>query len=930
MVLMITNSCKEDPLPTKGNIAGRITEEGSNTPIAAATIIITDAQQSYKTGEDGSYKISDLFASDYSVTVSKQGYLTDTKILTVVPEKTTPGDFSLKKDIPTANPNSVILTYEKKSESIELANTRSGEMQFTTETSKTWLSVSPATGTIASQNKRIIIITADLTNVPFGSYDERLIINVGEASLSIPIQVTFDQPPYINIEKPAVDESYKMGETMPILWNSNLTGKVRIDLIKFSSVYLQIKKEVQNNEGGNYSWQIPALDATSYQLKITSIENENISSTSGAFAMIIGPTAPTVITKNPEELTPNTIKIGGSITNIGLQATQVDQYGHVYSKINSNPTIADNKTNLGTSSEPKDFVSTITDLEEAQTFYVAAYATNTKGTAYGEVLTVTTPSNTPTIETAAIVSITQTGAISGGTLISDGGNSIIERGICYSSTSPVDIFANIIKDNSTELGAFTSTLTDLQVGTTYFVRSYAKNSSGVGYGEEKNFKTLSGIPTVLSLTADALSGTTANASGRILANGGEILSSYGFCYSTHTNPTIGDFKLEVGNTIEGDFSGILEGLIPSTKYYVRAYATNSAGTGYGAELYLTTAVGNYLTFISPYKDEVYVVGETHTIEWTSNYSNRRIIIEHWNNGSFTELTNNVYSGNNSYSWYLPENTEISTKNTIKIIDYATLELLAFSQEFTIPGKMSIIKPMEGSLVSLDSLPIEWMINYPTKLTIELYQGSQFVTTILSDINSMQLKYTWNGESNGITDGVGYRIKIIDESNTDLFKLSGSFEFVNGNSLFLDSRDNQMYKIVTIGNQTWFAQDLNYKTTNSIANSAGMAYTSYGEASYACPIGWSIPSVNDWSILESYVGSYAGTKLKSSTEWNGTDEVGFNAIPSTGGMNWWYTTSEYGNAGLSYYYRSVTTSSEILIFNWAQVSNYGFNLRCIKD
>ena len=263
-------------MPTKGNIAGRITEEGNNNSIAAATIVITGSQQSYKTGEDGSYKISDLNAGDYSVTVSKQGYVTDTKILTVKPEKTTPGDFSLIKDIPIANPNFVTLTYDNKEASIELENTRSVEMQFTTQTSKSWLTVTPANGVIAALNKRIITISADLTSVAYGNYNESLIINVGEASLSIPINVIYEEPPYISITSPSTDNTYKMGEVMPISWNSNLTGKVKIDLLRYSSLYYQVKEEVVNEDGGNYSWQIPAIDSASYQLKITAIENDTI------------------------------------------------------------------------------------------------------------------------------------------------------------------------------------------------------------------------------------------------------------------------------------------------------------------------------------------------------------------------------------------------------------------------------------------------------------------------------------------------------------------------------------------------------------------------------------------------------------------------------------------------------------------------------
>ena len=81
-------------------------------------------------------------------------------------------------------------------------------------------------------------------------------------------------------------------------------------------------------------------------------------------------------------------------------------------------------------------------------------------------------------------------------------------------------------------------------------------------------------------------------------------------------------------------------MIPQPQYYVRAYATNNIGTSYGTILNFTTPEGNYFSFSSPYAGEEYTVGETHNISWSSNYSDRRVIIEHWYDGNYTELTNN--------------------------------------------------------------------------------------------------------------------------------------------------------------------------------------------------------------------------------------------------------------------------------------------------
>jgi len=592
---LIVYSCASDiPLAINGNISGTVNEQGTSNTISGVNIALSgESTQSTISGSSGTFTFNNIPAGNYVLTASKAGYVEDARPTTVNIEKTSSVTFTLQKKLPTANPNSLELTFDKKEETIELKNNQSDVLNFTTSTSKTWLTVSPSTGSIQSNNALIITVKADFTTLSPGTYDETLVINVEGSTLSIPIKVTYTQPPYITVTKPSQDEVYKMGETLPIKWDSNLNGKVKIELTRASSVQLTIDTETDNKEGGSYDWFIPAMESEYYKIKITSKENPDVDFTTEPFKIDKGPTKPVVTTaESPKETGINFIKIEGTIVSLGVLSDKVDQYGHVYSINNETPTVADNRTKYGESTETKTYTSDLTSLQSAETYYIRAYATNAKGTSYGDVVTATTVAGGPIVSTSDITDITQTSAKSGGNITSDGGSTITERGLFYGTTEELNADSPKVKDSGTSTGEFTSSITGLTKGTKYYVMAYGKNSSGYGYGDIKSFNTVGDPPTVETSSVDKISGTKAEANGKVTSNGGEPLTSYGFAYGKSSSPTIEDNKWEVGTTdLSGEYKGLISGLETSTKYYVRAYATNARGTSYGVNKDFTTTNG---------------------------------------------------------------------------------------------------------------------------------------------------------------------------------------------------------------------------------------------------------------------------------------------------------------------------------------------------
>ncbi len=100
----------------------------------------------------------------------------------------------------------------------------------------------------------------------------------------------------------------------------------------------------------------------------------------------------------------------------------------------------------------------------------------------------------PTVTTTAPTNITLRGVKTGGNVISDGGATIIERGIVFGTDANPTILTNKLTDAINGLGAYTSVLSSLTSGITYHIRAYAINEVGVSYGADISFKTLGTTP----------------------------------------------------------------------------------------------------------------------------------------------------------------------------------------------------------------------------------------------------------------------------------------------------------------------------------------------------------------------------------------------------------------------------------------------------
>ena len=287
---------------------------------------------------------------------------------------------------------------------------------------------------------------------------------------------------------------------------------------------------------------------------------------------------PEVITliddEHPIQQLATSIIFQAEVTHAG--GVPVERYGVCWGTT-SNPVIESGDTSV-CGSGTGEFTAIAKNLKPNTLYYIRPYATNSVGTSYGDEFQKNTTKGLGVMRTFVIDSLIRAeSAVVGGNILDPGEGEILERGV-YLTQKGTKITDTI--PFTMEADSFYQRVTGLERLASYEVEAYLVNTFGTITGGVLSFTTTDGMPLVAEPDTVDISFTSATFSSKLLESGDSLITALGFCYGTEPNPTLENNVVTAELQADSTFSASLPDIVQQTRYYVRAFATNSYGTFY--------------------------------------------------------------------------------------------------------------------------------------------------------------------------------------------------------------------------------------------------------------------------------------------------------------------------------------------------------------
>ena len=427
---------------------------------------------------------------------------------------------------------------------------------------------------------------------------------------------------------------------------------------------------------GSFTASIFGLKAgTTYYARAFATNNEGAAYGNEISFVTTAPSIPAVTTTGASSITTTGALTGGNVISDG--GSPIVARGVCWSK-NTEPTTSDSKTIDGSGLGV--YLSSIAGLSSGVNYYFRAYATNSAGTSYGAQYIISTLTAIPTLTTSAVSTLTISSLSCGGNITTNGGLSILARGVCW-SVSPNPTINDTKTSDGTGSGKFYSIIANLLPVTTYYIRAYATNNLGTAYGNQISTSTSPAPPVLTTNALSVISSTVVTSGGNITSDNGSAVTVRGVCWGINHKPTINDSKTIEGSGT-GKYTSLITGLNHNNTYYFRAYATNSFGTSYGGELSYNTVTSLPMVSTTPITARgisTAISGGTVTTDGGSAITERGVI---WTINNIPVINGKTSDGIGS-GHFTSKITDLQSGTTYHVKAYATNAVgTAYGDEFS--------------------------------------------------------------------------------------------------------------------------------------------------------------------------------------------------------------------------------------------------------
>lgn len=235
---------------------------------------------------------------------------------------------------------------------------------------------------------------------------------------------------------------------------------------------------------------------------------------------------PKLTTNEAELITAESAQLSGNIY-LSDCSLSVTSQGIVYSRNNSFPTTSDQKVQLN-SENPSTIINS---LVPASTYYFRTYLSNNEGDFYGNVKEFSTPIGQAVLNNLQITQKRAKYIKLKARVSSLGGGSIIRSGVEIALNNSFTENKRVLSLELRENNPLTHIVNELTPNTTYYIRSYIENESGLYYSDIESFSTLSGIVVYDNQEFSSVGKTSANFGLTLIDDGGIDIQEWGFIYA---------------------------------------------------------------------------------------------------------------------------------------------------------------------------------------------------------------------------------------------------------------------------------------------------------------------------------------------------------------------------------------------------------------